>query len=168
MADHSVHYSSERGDWETPPETVDWLRAIFPFDLDACASRPNVAARFISPAADAFATDWRGRYVYCNPPYGRQIGRWTRRAVDMTRRGIATTTVLLIPSRTDTVWFHELVSAICCSAVVFRKGRIKFVGGDSGAPFPSAFVVLGEMRPEQFRALAECGFGFMPTAATKQ
>lgn len=72
-----------------------------------------------------------------NPPYGREIGAWMRKAYDESRRGAVV--VCLVPARTDTTWWHEFAVK---GRVTFVRGRLKFNGHKSGAPFPSAVVVF--------------------------
>ena len=74
-----------------------------------------------------------------NPPYGREIGKWMKKAYAESLRG--NTVVCLVPSRTDTKWWHEYATK---GKITFIKGRLKFKqNGKSGsAPFPSAIVVF--------------------------
>lgn len=72
-----------------------------------------------------------------NPPYGRTIGHWVKKAYDESRKGA--TVVCLLPSRTDTAWWHDYAMH---GDVIFLRGRLKFGGAKSGAPFPSALVTF--------------------------
>jgi len=72
-----------------------------------------------------------------NPPFGAQIGHWVRKA--HAEAGNGATVVCLIPSRTDTSWWHECVKD---AEVRFIRGRIKFVGAKHNAPFPAAVVIF--------------------------
>lgn len=132
-------YSSARGDWETP---LDLLASIpLKFDLDVCASATNAKApRFFTKEDDGLKQAWTG-VCWMNPPYGRQIGKWVEKASDSGKQGA--TVVCLLPARTDTRWFHEFVlPALRLGRVRFLKGRVKFVGAKSAAPFPSMIVVF--------------------------
>jgi site-specific DNA-methyltransferase (adenine-specific) len=82
---------------------------------------------------------WSGR-VWLNPPYGRQIGAWVRKAWESVQNGDAEVVVCLVPSRTDTAWWHEYVTK--GEPPRFLRGRVRFGDADSGAPFPSAVVVF--------------------------
>ena len=83
-----------------------------------------------------------------NPPYGRQISLWVKKALDSARGGA--TVVCLLPSRTDTQWWHSYVIAHAAE-VRFIKGRLKFGGSKNSAPFPSVVVVFrGSENPGGF------------------
>lgn len=141
-------FSSSSEEWATPAAFFAALHAEFGFTLDACATPENAKCeRFYSKADNALAQDWTG-VVFMNPPYGRQIGEWMHKAWVSAARGA--TVVCLVPSRTDTRWWHEYVEprawgAVTCE-VRFIKGRLKFGGAKSGAPFPSAVIIY---RPVQ-------------------
>jgi len=123
-----VHFMSQRGDWKTPKALYQALDAEFSFDCDPCPPKP---------IADGLAVEWGG-VSYVNPPYGRVIGKWVAKAYAEAMKG--KTVVLLIPSRTDTRWWHDY----CMKAdeIRFIKGRLHFDDGPCGAPFPSAIVVF--------------------------
>lgn len=73
-----------------------------------------------------------------NPPYGRQISDWLKKAYLSSVENGATV-VCLIPARTDTRYWHDY----CVKGeMFFLKGRLKFGDATSGAPFPSAIVVF--------------------------
>lgn len=73
-----------------------------------------------------------------NPPYGREIGKWVKKAAESARGGA--TVACLLPARTDTRWWHEWV--IPYAEVRFLRGRLKFGGSNNWAPFPSALVIF--------------------------
>jgi len=130
-------FTSRTGEWSTPKDTYDILDAEFGFTLDPCATPENAKCeRYFTKADDGLAQEWRG-VVFMNPPYGRQIGRWIRKAYESALAGA--TVVCLIPSRTDTRWWHDY----CMKGEIrFIKGRLKFGGSKQGAPFPSAIVIF--------------------------
>ena len=100
-------FSSDKMDWETPQAVFDLLDQEFHFTLDACASAENAkCAQYYTVSDDALKQFWPGR-VWCNPPYGRDIGDWVRKAFQESLRG--STVVLLIPARTDTAYWHTYV-----------------------------------------------------------
>lgn len=131
--------STKHMDYETPQEFFDSLDKEFGFDLDVCAL-PDTAkcARYFTPDDDGLAQDWSG-HCWMNPPYGRQIGRWIQKAYEESKKGALV--VCLIPSRTDTRYWHEYVMK---GEVRFLQGRLYFRrGGEVGrAPFPSAVVIF--------------------------
>lgn len=135
---NNVHFSSDRHDWETPPEVFDPLNEEFGFDLDVCATRDNSKCpSFFSPEDDGLAQSWVGNICWMNPPYGREIGHWVEKAHNEANLG--TTVVALLPARTDTRWFHDHIYGY--AEIRFIKGRIRFIGGKHSAPFPSMIVV---------------------------
>lgn len=73
-----------------------------------------------------------------NPPYGREIGAWVRKAYETAKSGIGTV-VCLVPARTDTAWWHDFCAK---GEVRFVRGRLKFGTAKASAPFPSAVVVF--------------------------
>lgn len=153
----AVHFSSESGTWSTPRPFFAQLDREFHFTLDVCAM-PETALcpHYYTPPlgmdyeclwpgraeCDAFAHEWRG-LCWMNPPYGREIGVWVAQAFHAAQAGHATV-VCLLPSRTDTAWWHDFVMR--ASEVRLVRGRLKFGGATSGAPFPSAVVVF---RPDR-------------------
>ena len=116
----------------------DKLNEEFHFTLDPCASTENAKCmKFYTKEQDGLAQDWSGERVFMNPPYGKTIGLWMRKARVM---GTVTLVVCLVHARTDTRWWHENVEKIA-TEVRFIKGRLKFGGSKNSAPFPSAVVI---------------------------
>lgn len=74
-----------------------------------------------------------------NPPYGRQIGNWVKKATEAAAARKATV-VCLLPARTDTAWWHDYVMK--ANEIRLIRGRLKFGDGKGSAPFPSAIVVF--------------------------
>ena len=72
-----------------------------------------------------------------NPPYGRVINDWMKKAWEEHEKGA--TVVALVPSRTDTKWFHNYAIK---GEVRFIKGRLKFGGSKDPAPFPNCIVIF--------------------------
>ena len=133
----AVHFSSASEEWATPDDLFCELNAIFHFDLDACASSSNAKCpRYFSKSDDALTRRWHGT-VWLNPPYGRKIGAFMRKALEESIEGA--TVVCLVPSRTDTTWWHSYAKH---GQVIFLRGRLKFGGSKSSAPFPSAIVIF--------------------------
>ena len=101
-------FSSNTAEWATPQAFFDELNKEFDFTLDPCATPQNAkCARYFTKEVDGLAQSWRGERVYCNPPYGRDIGKWVEKAHNETLAGGGTLVVMLIPARTDTKYFHE-------------------------------------------------------------
>lgn len=80
-------FSSKTDLWATPKDFFDQLDAEFNFTLDACALPENAKCKtYYTPEQDGLAQPWEG-VVWCNPPYGRQIGQWVKKAHDTATRG---------------------------------------------------------------------------------
>jgi phage N-6-adenine-methyltransferase len=133
-----VHYSSEKSDWETPQDLFDELNREFNFTLDVCADHENAKCdRYITKDDDTLVQSWLDKSCWMNPPYGREIGKFIKKAYEESRRGC--TVVCLLPARTDTKWFHDHI--LGKAQIRFLKGRLTFVGGKYPAPFPSMIVI---------------------------
>lgn len=97
--------SADRDDWETPLWLFRELDNEFHFTLDAAASDDNhKCQKYFTKKTDAIVNDWSGNVVFCNPPYGKQIKAWCRKAYEESLKP-DTTVVMLIPARTDAGWF---------------------------------------------------------------
>lgn len=132
-------YSSRSEEWSTPQELFERLDREFCFTLDAAASKENAKCpRYFDKETGGLMQSWAGETVWCNPPYGRQIGDWMRKALTESRAP-GTTVVMLVPARTDTKWFHQFVYHR--AELRFIRGRLKFGGAQNGAPFPSMLVI---------------------------
>jgi len=134
--------------WSTPRDFFEKLHAEFNFTLDAAALRSSaVVPNYLGPdheygwRHDALTVEWDGASgggaVWLNPPYGREIGKFMKKANEEAKKGI--TVVCLVPSRTDTKWWWD---SVIMHEVRFVKGRLKFGGQKNSAPFPSAVVVM--------------------------
>ncbi len=132
-------FSSERIDWETPAEIYDPLNDEFFFTLDPCCTRANQKCLHgFTEEEDGLSQEWHGN-VYMNPPYGRQIIDWVKKAYEESQTNQVGVVIGLLPVRTDTRWFHDWVYGK--AEIRFLKGRIKFVGAPASAPFPSMVVI---------------------------
>ena len=134
---NDLHFSSATGLWDTPKSLITTLAPVFPWDLDVCASAPNVCANYYNEQTDAFTQPWHG-LCWMNPPYGRQIGKWITKASKVPVDG--GTIVCLLPARTDTQWWQPIIPKKA-SYVVFIKGRLKF-GSEAAwiARYESEFI----------------------------
>lgn len=133
-------FSSKTDLWETPQDLFDKLNNEFQFTLDVCATPENAKCdKFYTKEQDGLKHPWKGT-VWCNPPYGRGIGQWVRRALFASVSG--STVVMLLPARTDTKWFHDYIYKRNNVEIRFIRGRLKFGGNKNSAPFPSMVVVF--------------------------
>jgi len=134
-------FSSKRQDWATPWEVFrQWDLTFGPFTLDVCATAHNAKCkRYFSPEDNGLVQTWSG-ICWMNPPYGRGIDQWLDKAALEVRAGHALRVVCLLPARTDSAWWHDLIFPRC--TVYFLRGRIRFEGAAHSAPFPSAIVLF--------------------------
>ena len=131
-------FSSKSDIWATPKDFFNRLNAEFNFTLDPCALPENAKCKkFYTPEQNGLNQDWSGEIVFCNPPYS-EVSKWVEKAYREAKRGAKT--VMLIPSRTDTKWFHEFIYQK--HEIRFVKGRLKFGDQKNSAPFPSMVVVF--------------------------
>jgi len=132
-------FSSASDQWATPQQFFDDWAKLFPFTLDVCADATNAKCeRYFDREANGLRQDWAPHVCWMNPPYGREISKWVRKAFEESRRGA--TVVCLLPARTDTAWWHDYV--IEHAEVAFIRGRLKFGAATNSAPFPSAVAVF--------------------------
>jgi phage N-6-adenine-methyltransferase len=157
---NALMFSKASDEWATPQPLFDELDREFHFKFDAAASADNKKCsdylgldhhdpRFV----DALAVDWTRAMdcfegtlhgaVWLNPPYSK-CREFIAKASRESDRGI--TTVCLVPSRTDTRWWHDHVwfrsGPLDRVEVRFLKGRVKFGDGKNSAPFPSVVIVF--------------------------
>lgn len=122
-------YSSKTWEYPTPKRFYEALEAEFHFTFDPCPIGGNIDGR--SP----LFCEWKGKRVFCNPPYGPEISKFLLRAQE------AKIAVFLLPARTDTRWFHDLVLGKA-DEIRFIRGRLCFGDGADRAPFPSMVVIF--------------------------
>ena len=135
-----VMFSSKTDNWTTPIEFYRRLNEEFRFNLDPCADEFNHKCdKYFTKEQDGLKQDWGGYRVYCNPPYGRNIDEWVKKAYEEGHKE-NTLVCMLIPARTDTKYFHEYI--LNRAEIRFVKGRLKFGGSNSNAPFPSMVVIF--------------------------
>ena len=138
---NNLMFSSNTCEWATPQDFFDRLNAEFKFTLDPCASAENHKCdKYYTKAEDGLIQDWSGETVFCNPPYGREIGRWVCKCFHEVFDGKCPCAVMLIPARTDTRWFHDYIYNK--AEIRFIPGRLKFNSQKNSAPFPSMVVVF--------------------------
>lgn len=151
MIDNGLHYTCQTTEWNTPKKILDAVLAVLgEIDLDPCSNsheNPNVPASVhYTKEDDGLSKGWNGR-VFLNPPYGRDVQKWTNKLVNDYKSRNVTEAIVLVAARTDTKWFNRLgYHATCWCAV---KGRLKFSDSINSAPFPSSVFYLGN-RPREF------------------
>jgi len=121
-------FSSQSCEWKTPQGLKEQLQSEFSFDDDP-AQEGQI---------DALHRHW-GKRVFINPPYGPEISYWLNKGLLELDNG-ADLCVFLLPSRTDTAWFHDWVLPFA-KEIRFIRGRLKFGDSKNSAPFPSMLVI---------------------------
>lgn len=133
-----VMFSSKTDLWATPLDFFNSLNNEFHFTLDVCANNQNKKCdQYYTIEMDGLSQPWSG-VCWCNPPYGREIGKWVRKAYESAKEGALV--VMLLPARTDTKWFHDYIYHVA-DEIRFVRGRLKFGESKNSAPFPSMIVV---------------------------
>lgn len=132
-------FKSETPEWSTPQNLFDKLNGIHHFTLDPASTHENAKCEnHFTSVENGLSQNWGGNTVFCNPPYGREIGKWVQKAFEESRKP-DTKVVMLLPARTDTAWFHNY----CVKGKVeFLRGRLKFGDSKNSAPFPSMIVIF--------------------------
>lgn len=127
---------SQTVEWSTPQDLFDKLNEEFGFTLDVASTHENAkTSRHYTQEEDGLKQSWDNEIVWCNPPYGRGLADWVKKASEQ----LGGVCVMLIPSRTDTKWFHEYIYHK--AEIRFLKGRLKFGGHKTAAPFPNMVVI---------------------------
>lgn len=147
-------------DWQTPDSFLELVRQVGPIALDPCTSPENpVGAEFfcspvtvqddqgrpvVAPYSDGLQRRWADftpwGLAFCNPPYGRSLGAWAAKITSEAQAGCEI--IALVPSRTDTKWFHLMTDHM--TSLLLWKGRLTFKGAPAPAPFPSAVFYFGK------------------------
>ena len=144
--DIAVHFSQGTDEWPTPQWLFDALNKEFGFTLDPCCTHDNAKVKNHYTMMDnGLLRDWGQETVFMNPPYSG-CKEWMGKAYGAAQEGA--TVVCLVPSRTDTEWWHRFAMK---GEIRFIKGRLKFGDAKDSAPFPSAVVVF---RPREFKLVA--------------
>lgn len=137
---NKILFSSNSEEWGTPQALFDELNQKYKFTLDPCATSENAKCKkFFTKENDGLKQSWKNERVFCNPPYGKAIKFWIKKA-DFEIKNGAKLIVLLIPARTDTKFFHEFIYKK--HEIIFLKGRLHFNESKNSAPFPSMIVIM--------------------------
>ena len=121
-------FSSTLQTWKTPTKLYEKLDKEFNFDFDPCPNNPNFDGLLIS---------WKNRN-FINPPF-KDLKIWVKKAYEESLKNKIC--VMLLPSRTDTRIFHEIILPFAYQ-IRFIKGRLKFEQYENSAPFPSMIVIF--------------------------
>lgn len=172
----NIHFSSTKHDWSTPQWLIDDLSDTFLFVMDTCASPLNTKAPlFYSELDNGLSKNWLRDYIallqqfareprvktfWMNPPYGREISKWVKKAREESTKGVQV--LCLLPARTDTRWVHDNIPS--ASIVCYMKGRLKFSGQKDTAPFPSMLVFFGRFDDKIYLKLQQYGITWSPSS----
>lgn len=133
----NVHFSSKTDMWSTPNHIFKRYDDIYHFNLDVCATKENAKCEnYFTEEQNGLIQEWTG-ICWMNPPYGREIGKWMKKAYESSLSGAIV--VCLVPSHTDTAWWHDYCMK---GEIEFLRGRLKFGTATQPAPFPSAIVIF--------------------------
>ena len=141
--------SSQTHDWATPQSIVDSVEALLgiTFSLDPCAYPSTAKApKYYTALEDGLAQDWGDHTCWVNPPYGKHMGQWAKKASQYH-------SVVLVPARTDTGWWHEY--AMGADVIYLIRGRLRFEGAEHSAPFPSALLHYSRQVPATRRPIVQ-------------
>ena len=132
--------------WATPQSLFDKLNAEFHFELDVCALPENAkCVRYFTPEQNGLEQRWGATSCYnssfwMNPPYGREIGLWLKKAYEVSGSGVRV--VALVPNHSNAPWWHDY----CMKAreIRFIRKKVPFSGPIKGVPFwGSCLIVFG-------------------------
>lgn len=143
---YELMFSHKSDLWSTPQKLFDELNEEFHFTLDVAASPENAKCKeYLTESDNGLRLDWEKHTCFMNPPYS-QISEWLKKASIENAKG--STVVCLIPSRTDTRYWHQYIWNKAANRpydgveVRFIQGRLKFGDSKNSAPFPSCVVVF--------------------------
>jgi phage N-6-adenine-methyltransferase len=126
--------------WSTPQPIFDVLNKEFEFQVDLCADPDNAKCKNWLDRQVSLDTDWSGEgTAWLNPPYGKDITDWVRKAARTNRRIVG-----FLPGRTNAPWWHDHVMQAIELRFVRRK--VSFANGEGckGVPPWGAVVAIWE------------------------
>ena len=132
-------FSKKSDEWETPSDLFSTWDNLYHFTLDPCCTHENAKCeKHYTIEEDGLHNSWENEVVWCNPPYSKCY-EWCLKALyeSMNRNA---TVVMLLPSRTDTKWFHDVVQPF--SEIRFIRGRLRFNNSNQNAPFASLIAIF--------------------------
>lgn len=138
--------TSNSDEWPTPQWLFDLLDLEFGFTLDPCCTEESAkCSKFYTVTENGLLKNWAEETVFMNPPYSH-VSDWMQKAYGSAQDGA--TVVCLVPSRTDTKWWHKYAMK---GEIRFIRGRLKFGNATENAPFPSCVIVF---RPKAFNLVS--------------
>ena len=125
-AKNNGRYNGNGREWETPPELFAELDQEFDFTLDPCATAATAkCSLFYTESDNGLEQDWGRHRVFMNPPYGKEVYAWTKKARKSAEAGALV--VGLLPASTDLAWWHDDV--VGHAEVRYIRGRVRFLTG---------------------------------------
>lgn len=156
-----VTNNSTDNEWYTPERYIELARQVMgSIDLDPAsndfANETVKASQYYTEEDDGLEQDWFGN-IWMNPPYSTAL---LQRFADKLTSSTFNQAVVLVNNATETAWFEKLVSK--ASAIVFHKGRIRFVkrDGEHGSPLQGqAFLYYGDRVDRFLDVFSKIGWG---------
>ena len=130
MSDLAGCFSHNTDHWRIPTEIYNFFMSEG--YIDPCPFYADF---------DGLTREYKNQKIYINPPYS-QIKLWVDYALKLLGGGCKI--VMLIPSRTETKYFHKLMEHN--PKILFFKGRLHFNESKNSAPFPSCLIILEQGR----------------------
>jgi phage N-6-adenine-methyltransferase len=135
-----VMTSSKDLTWATPQAWFDYLDLEFDFTLDPCCTHETAkCSKHFTPAENGLTQSWEEETVFMNPPYGKEVGLWMKKAYEEARDNLALV-VCFVRASVDTEWWRRYAAR--ATEIRFPKGRVTFAGAETAAPFPVAIVIF--------------------------
>lgn len=150
---HERPGEGETNEWYTPKTFFTQLGEHITFDLDPCSPGVGLshvpARRVFTKDDDGLAQQWEG-LVFCNPPYGRDVGRWVEKCAAHGN------SMALVFARVDTAWFQKAVAT--ADGVFFLAGRVKEASATQTkvTPVPVPALSCGVRKPCGLSRTATC------------
>jgi phage N-6-adenine-methyltransferase len=132
-------------EYGTSPRIIEPLKYAVggEFDLDPATNKKltHIAKKYYTKEDDGLDSPWFDR-VFVNPPYSREKKKWVAKAREEVKKDRVEFIVFLCRGDSSTDWWHGLFED--ASHVCFLDSRMKFIGANSSARFPSHIFVLGD------------------------
>lgn len=133
--DKNIQGTRDSDNYATPKKFYDQINAEYNFTFDPCPYKHDFTLW------NGLECDWNGS-IYCNPPYS-SIEPFVEKGIAEIQKGNAKKIVYLIPVRSDTKYWHNLIMKFA-SEIIFVQGRLNFNESKSPAPFPCVLIVFDE------------------------
>jgi site-specific DNA-methyltransferase (adenine-specific) len=141
--DKKIQGTRDSDNYATPKRFYNQINSEYNFTFDPCPYKHDLNAW------NGLEVDWNGN-VYINPPYS-SIEPFIGKGIEEIKKGNANKCVYLIPVRSDTKYWHNLIMKYA-SKIIFIQGRLNFNESKAPAPFPCVLVVFDSTRKESIIA----------------